>query len=180
MINASAEFLDQCQNNGKRWHRILESEREIRQQLEDMVQQLAKQHSHLEAMVKKEYQDHHNTSTIHTNSVLQGSEESNKEEKKDPVHRIDSVLGQQSTSTSFAARRSVSSTYSGTGSDDDDFEDALDTPAICFNVPVPPSRRRTSSEESFGAKSALGDDGSLSDDEVTKVCITQFSAFHIL
>ena len=68
MINASAEFLEQCQNNGKRWHRILESEREIRQHLEDMVQQLAKQHSHLEAMVKKEYQEHqhqNNTSAIH-------------------------------------------------------------------------------------------------------------------
>ena len=177
MINASAEFLEQCQSNGKRWHRILESEREIRQHLEDMVQQLAKQHSHLEAMVKKEYKDHHNTSTVHMNSIPQVSEDSNKEEKKELIYRTGSALGSPSASIPMIAGRSVSSTYSGTGSDDDDFEDALDTPAICFNVPVPPSRRRTSSEESVGAKSCQDEDGSLSDDEATQVSITKSGDF---
>ena len=41
-----------CQSDGRRWQRILTSEREIRQRLEDMVEQLAKQHSHLEQMVR--------------------------------------------------------------------------------------------------------------------------------
>ena len=48
-------------------------------------------------------------------------------------------------------------------SDDDDFLDALDTPEeICFNVPVPPSHRRTGSEGSVGAKDP---DGSHSSDD---------------
>ena len=44
--------LQNCQSDGRRWQRILTSEREIRQRLEDMVEQLAKQHSHLEQMVR--------------------------------------------------------------------------------------------------------------------------------
>mgnify|MGYP001444653374 CR=1 FL=1 len=45
---------------------------------------------------------------------------------------------------------------------DDDFEDALDEPSICFNVPVPPSRmRKSSSEES----------GDSSEDEPPQVCL---------
>ena len=45
-----------CQSDGRRWQRILTSEREIRQRLEDMVEQLAKQHSHLEQMVRNAQQ----------------------------------------------------------------------------------------------------------------------------
>ena len=168
MINASAEFLEQCQNNGKRWHRILESEREIRQHLEDMVQQLAKQHSHLEAMVKKEYQEHqhqNNTSAIHaTLHIAQSPEEVFKQDKQEPVERTEA-----SANVSVIGRHSVESTCSASD-DDGEFEDALDTPAeICFNVPVPPSHRRTSSEESVGAKSCLDDDGSQSDEEGKQV-----------
>ena len=149
MINASAEFLDQCQNNGKRWHRILENEREIRQNLEDMVQQLAKQHSHLELMVKKEHEEQ-NTSTINTNSIQVGLEDSSKDDKKDTLDRKGSALGSPNASNPHPGGRSVSSNYSGTDSgDDDEFEDAIDEQPICFNVPVPPSRmRKSSSEES--------------------------------
>ena len=45
-------LFQNCQSDGRRWQRILTSEREIRQRLEDMVEQLAKQHSHLEHMVR--------------------------------------------------------------------------------------------------------------------------------
>ena len=47
------------QSHGKKWQRVLTNEREIRNRMEDMVEQLARQHSHLEAMVRKEYAEHH-------------------------------------------------------------------------------------------------------------------------
>jgi hypothetical protein len=163
MINASSEFLEQCQNNGKRWHRILENEREIRQNLENMVQQLAKQHSHLELMVKKEHEEQ-NTSTINTNSIHIGSEDSSKDDKKDTLDRSGSALGSANASIPHIGVRSVSSNYSGTDSgDDDEFEDAIDEQPICFNVPVPPIRmRKSSSEESLDS----------SCDEPPQVCTT--------
>ena len=37
------------------------NERDIRKRMEDMVEQLARQHSHLEAMVRKEYTIHHHS-----------------------------------------------------------------------------------------------------------------------
>lgn len=55
MVKASGDFVGQCQADGRKWQRLLANEREIRQRLEDMVEQLAKQHSHLEAMVRREY-----------------------------------------------------------------------------------------------------------------------------
>ena len=83
MINASAEFLEQCQVKGKRWHRILESEREIRQNLEDMLQQFSKQHSHLESMIKKEHEEHYNPTTANTGSLVMGTEDRSKDDKED-------------------------------------------------------------------------------------------------
>ena len=69
--------------------------------------------------------------------------------------------------------RSHSSNYSGTDSGDDDFEDALDEPSICFNVPVPPSRmRKSSSEETVDS----------SGDEAPQVCLNieySLSAFKL-
>ena len=160
MINASSEFLEHCQNNGKRWHRILENEREIRQNLEDMVQQLAKQHSHLESMVKKEHEDQQHSSMINSNSAPVNNEE-NKDDKKDTLDRSGSALGSTKSSNPNPVGRSMSSNYSGTDSGDDEFEDALDDQEICFNVPVPPSRmRKTSSEESIDS----------SGDEPPQVC----------
>ena len=160
MINASSEFLEHCQNNGKRWHRILENEREIRQNLEDMVQQLAKQHSHLESMVKKEHEDQQQTSITNANSMQVGIDDS-KDDKKDSLDRSGSALGSTKSTVPNPVGRSMSSTYSGTDSGDDEFEDALDDQEICFNVPVPPSRmRKTSSEESIDS----------SGDEPPQVC----------
>ena len=163
MINASSEFLEHCQNNGKRWHRILENEREIRQNLEDMVQQLAKQHSHLESMVKKEHEDQQQTSITNANSMQVGIDDS-KDDKKDSLDRSGSALGSTKSTVPNPVGRSMSSTYSGTDSGDDEFQDALDDQEICFNVPVPPSRmRKTSSEESIDS----------SGDEPPQVCTSR-------
>merc|ERR550519_2537176 len=53
MINASSEFLELTQTQGKKWQRLLSHEREQRLRLEEMVEQLARQHSHLENQVTK-------------------------------------------------------------------------------------------------------------------------------
>ena len=67
--------------------------------------------------------------------------------------------------TNFPFR--AKSPTSGTNSDDDDeFEDARDDNEICFHIPIPPTHRRTSSEEStaFKSESSL-QELSESDDE---------------
>ena len=154
MINASTEFLDHCQLHGKRWQRILEGEREIRQQLEDMVQQLAKQQFQFESMVKQKYELQHHDHEASVGSPSGGDH-----------HRVKSPHDRQK------------SVCSGSGSDDEDlFEDATDELPMCFEVPVPPSHRRTSSEVS-GSKSVgsqLEDDGSQSDDDSTTPNSRQF------
>ena len=55
MVNASVDFFEQCQSNCRRWQAILKNERDIRDNLENMVQQLAKQHSQLETIVQRKY-----------------------------------------------------------------------------------------------------------------------------
>jgi len=123
MINASAEFLDLSQGHGRRWQKLLSNEREIRQRLEDTVEQLAKQHLHLENMVKKEIVEH-------------------------DVMLEDGNSSQANNTGSIGVNRAKSPT-SGTTSDDEDlFEDARDDNEIYFHIPVPPTHRRTSSEES--------------------------------
>ena len=64
MINASAEFIELCHGHGRKWQKILSNERENRQRLEDMVEQLAKQHSHLENSIRKEIAEHHESTEI--------------------------------------------------------------------------------------------------------------------
>lgn len=49
MLNASSEYLTLAQTHGKKWQKLLVHEHETRLKLEEMVEQLAKQHSHLEA-----------------------------------------------------------------------------------------------------------------------------------
>lgn len=48
MINACSDYLLVAQTQGHKWLRVLQHEREQRQRLEEMVEQLARQHSHLE------------------------------------------------------------------------------------------------------------------------------------
>ncbi|XP_061686693.1 oxysterol-binding protein 1-like isoform X2 [Syngnathoides biaculeatus] len=48
MINACQDFLSMAQNHSKRWQKALQLERAQRIRLEDTLEQLAKQHNHLE------------------------------------------------------------------------------------------------------------------------------------
>ncbi|XP_065322935.1 oxysterol-binding protein 1-like isoform X2 [Gordionus sp. m RMFG-2023] len=53
IINACAEYLDLAQAQGKRWQRTIQHERDQKASLEEMVEQLAKQHSHLEKVAAR-------------------------------------------------------------------------------------------------------------------------------
>ncbi|XP_063695797.1 oxysterol-binding protein 1 isoform X2 [Culicoides brevitarsis] len=48
MINACTDYLQTAQTQGHRWTKMLQHERDQRLHLEEMVEQLARQHSHLE------------------------------------------------------------------------------------------------------------------------------------
>ncbi|XP_047222285.1 oxysterol-binding protein 1-like isoform X1 [Girardinichthys multiradiatus] len=48
MINACRDFLSIAQSNSKRWQKALQTERDQRIRLEETLEQLAKQHNHLE------------------------------------------------------------------------------------------------------------------------------------
>ncbi|KAK6640657.1 hypothetical protein RUM44_012354 [Polyplax serrata] len=51
-INACSEYLDLAQTQGRKWQKMLQHERDQRQRLEEMVEQLARQHSNLEKAAK--------------------------------------------------------------------------------------------------------------------------------
>ncbi|XP_015917026.1 oxysterol-binding protein 1 isoform X2 [Parasteatoda tepidariorum] len=53
MINACHEYMQLAQNQGRKWQKMLQHEHEQRLRLEEMVEQLAKQHSHLERAAKE-------------------------------------------------------------------------------------------------------------------------------
>ena len=113
----------------------MSNEREIRQRLEDMVEQLAKQHSHLENRVRKEI-EHEGQGHPELPSAVSSAN-----------------INSESNTNVINNNRAKSPT-SGTNSDDDDeFEDARDDNEICFHIPIPPTHRRTSSEESTAFKS---------------------------
>lgn len=48
MINACNDYLITAQNQGHKWSKMMQHKRDQRQHLEEMVEQLARQHSHLE------------------------------------------------------------------------------------------------------------------------------------
>ena len=53
------DYLELTQSSGKRWHKLLQNEHEQRMRLEEMVEQLAKQHSSLEKRARKSLQAQH-------------------------------------------------------------------------------------------------------------------------
>lgn len=54
MINACGEYLNMAQTHGRKWQKLLQHEHDTRLRLEEMVEQLAKQHSTLEARAIKQ------------------------------------------------------------------------------------------------------------------------------
>ena len=54
MINACGEYCNMAQTHGRKWQKLLQHEHDTRLRLEEMVEQLAKQHSTLEARAIKQ------------------------------------------------------------------------------------------------------------------------------
>lgn len=52
VINSCADYLQLAQNQGRKWQKMLQHERDQRLRLEEIVEQLARQHSHLEQAAK--------------------------------------------------------------------------------------------------------------------------------
>ena len=53
LFQACHDYLELAQSQGKRWQKMLQYEHEHRLRLEEMVEQLAKQHSNLEKQARK-------------------------------------------------------------------------------------------------------------------------------
>lgn len=67
MMNACSEYVALAQSQGRKWVRMLQHEHEQCVRLQEMVEQLAKQHSHLERAAKEANQpSQHNSSSAHS------------------------------------------------------------------------------------------------------------------
>merc|ERR550519_1592917 len=145
MINACTEFMELTQTQGRKWQRLLAHEREQRLRLEEMVEQLARQHSQLEHQCKKTT----NSNPMHP-------------EGAPPVPPTRRSAGNHSTSPPTAAtntsqdktltesdQKSASSMLSS--DDEDDFHDAVTDPEYAqFSVSCPPSKHKRSGSSVSG------------------------------
>ena len=160
MINACTEFMELTQTQGRKWQRLLSHEREQRLRLEEMVEQLARQHSQLEHKCKTQPK----SNPMHPEAQL--PPQTNRHKPLGPP------LGCQDR-TLTDDPKSVSSISAS--DDEDDFHDAVTDPEYAeFSVSCPPPKhRRTGSSVSGcstksdgGASSCAGaDDEEFSSDQ---------------
>jgi len=137
MINACTEYLELTQTQGKKWQRLLSHEREQRLRLEEMVEQLARQHSQLEHQCKKT-----NFNSMERNSSTHRRTNSN-------VSHASTAQETNSTATNTAKDEHKSSESNSNSEDEDDFHDAVTDPEyVDFTVSCAPAHRRTASNVS--------------------------------
>lgn len=133
MLNACAQFMELTQTQGRKWQRLLSHEREQRLRLEEMVEQLAKQHSRLENQCKNQ-----NTTHPHSNEGKGRLEETPVLKTRVEDLRVDS---------------------NSNSDEDDEFEDAKeDQDYEDFTVSAPPKLRRSSSSGSMESTKSESDD----------------------
>jgi hypothetical protein len=75
MINACTDYLSTAQTQGHKWSKMLQHERDQKLHLEEMVEQLARQHSHLEQAAAHQNQRAHGG----TNSLTSPSDDEDNE-----------------------------------------------------------------------------------------------------
>jgi len=137
MINACTEYLELTQTQGKKWQRLLSHEREQRLRLEEMVEQLARQHSQLEHQCKKT-----NFNSMERNSSTHRRTNSN-------VSHASTAQETNSAATNTAKDEHKSSESNSNSEDEDDFHDAVTDPEyVDFTVSCAPAHRRTASNVS--------------------------------
>merc|ERR1719461_1714052 len=130
MINACSEYMELTQAQGKKWQRLLGHEREQRLRLEEMVEQLARQHSHLEHQCKK-------TNITSLERGLKAADIASHHKSESSVSNISGGGGTDVKDTE------------DTTDDEDDFQDAVTEPQYEeLQVSCPPVHRRTVSSVS--------------------------------
>jgi len=171
MINACTEYLELTQTQGRKWQRLLSHEREQRLRLEEMVEQLARQHSQLEHQCKKTTVNLTNHQTEAASSRLSASGGGNS------LHRRQGSGVSQNSGTTAASQDSVatavvadtvkdnnksSAVASISNSDedeDDDFHDAVADPTYEYSIvscPPPAHKRSGSNVSTISTKSEGG------------------------
>lgn len=138
MINACSEYLELTQSQGKKWQRLLNHEREQRLRLEEMVEQLARQHSHLENQCKKTNMNSLDRGLAPDNATNQNHQRTNS-----------SVSNNSNLAVTLDKDDPKSSEC--TSDDEDDFHDAEDLDYVGFTISGPPVHRRTISSASAGS-----------------------------
>eukprot|EP00092_Neocalanus_flemingeri_P030355 GFUD01032953.1.p1 GENE.GFUD01032953.1~~GFUD01032953.1.p1 ORF type:complete len:811 (+),score=205.19 GFUD01032953.1:488-2920(+) len=146
MINASTEYLELTQTQGKKWQRLLSHEREQRLRLEEMVEQLARQHSQLEHQCKK---TNYNTMERTTNH--------NHKRTNSNVSHASTAPDSSSATTNTIKDEPKSSDSISNSEDEDDFHDAVTDPEyVDFTVSCAPAHRRTTSNVSAASTRSDG------------------------
>ncbi|EAA05572.4 AGAP010893-PA, partial [Anopheles gambiae str. PEST] len=80
MINACSDYLQTAQTQGHKWSKMLQHERDQKLHLEEMVEQLARQHSHLEqAATRHRPSDHVSSATKSFNAATSASDDEDNE-----------------------------------------------------------------------------------------------------
>jgi len=153
MINACSQYLELTQTQGRKWQRILSHEREQRLRLEEMVEQLARQHSQLENQCKK---------TTSTN--------------------VSSVLHRQLPHSDSQVRIQETRPDSGSNSEDeDDFQDAMGGPDYeDFTISAPPPKRRSSSTASRESAVSEGADKTEEDEYSSDLEVESNSTINVV
>lgn len=117
MINSCSVYLQTAQTQGTKWSRMLQHEREQKQHLEEMVEQLARQHSHLEqAAVNQRQKQHHKEAASH--SLQQSDDEDN--EFYDAQEEENLTISSNEDSFILKIQPSKSKNYRNCSVDDDD------------------------------------------------------------
>jgi len=145
MINACTEYLELTQTQGKKWQRLLSHEREQRLRLEEMVEQLARQHSQLEHQCKK------------TNFSSMERSTSNHRRTNSNVSHASTAPDSSSVNTNTIKDDPKSSDSISNSEDEDDFHDAVADPEYTdFTVSCAPAHRRTASNVSGASTKSEG------------------------
>lgn len=117
MINSCSDYLQTAQTQGTKWSRMLQHEREQKQHLEEMVEQLARQHSHLEQAAVNQRQKQQNKESATTHSQ-QSDDEDN--EFYDAQEEENLTISSNEDSFILKIQPSKSKNYRNCSVDDDD------------------------------------------------------------
>lgn len=137
LLKACRDFLSLAQSHSKHWQKALQVERNQRIRLEETLEQLAKQHNHLERAFRGA-----TVLPLHNNSALGSKGEASHQHK----HQSFSFTPTASAQSGLFSFSIGSVSPKGDASDEDDdneFFDAMQDPAEFITVPADPKYHRS-------------------------------------